>query len=108
MLLSHGSSGSMHMLVGHRTSSNVRPFFVFQSDSGGAFKGFKGLVAPSGGGVFSGFGACAGSKPLEGLSNGNSVTGASPFSSARATPETKVTFGKSAPLPHQHRCKGDP
>lgn len=67
-----------------------------ESDSGGAFKGFKGLVAPSGGGVFSGFGACAGSKPLEGLSNGNSMTGASPFSSARATPETKVTFGSVA------------
>ncbi|XP_024434975.2 nuclear pore complex protein Nup50 [Desmodus rotundus] len=67
-----------------------------ESDSGGAFKGFKGLVAPSGGGGFSGFGACAGSKPLEGLSNGNSVTGASPFSSARATPESKVAFGSGA------------
>ncbi|XP_054438469.1 nuclear pore complex protein Nup50 isoform X2 [Pteronotus mesoamericanus] len=67
-----------------------------ESDSGGAFKGFKGLVAPSGGGGFSGFGACAGSKPLEGLSNGNSVTSASPFSSARAAPETKVAFGSVA------------
>ena len=87
------------LLLGYGTLSNICPFFVFQSDSGGAFKGFKGLVAPSGGGGFSGFGACAGSKPLEGLSNGNSVTGASPFSSARATPESKVAFGKSAPLP---------
>ncbi|XP_037016006.2 nuclear pore complex protein Nup50 [Artibeus jamaicensis] len=67
-----------------------------ESESGGAFKGFKGLVAPSGGGGFSGFGVCAGSKPLEGLSNGNSVTGASPFSSARATPETKAAFGSVA------------
>ncbi|KAF6120716.1 nucleoporin 50 [Phyllostomus discolor] len=67
-----------------------------ESDSGGAFKGFKGLVAPSGGGGFSGFGACAGTKALEGLSNGNSVTGASPFSSARAAPETKVAFGSVA------------
>ncbi|XP_036905534.1 nuclear pore complex protein Nup50 [Sturnira hondurensis] len=67
-----------------------------ESDSGGAFKGFKGLVAPSGGGGFSGFGPCAGSKPLEGLSNGNSVTSVSPFSSARATPETKVAFGSVA------------
>ncbi|KAM5332614.1 nuclear pore complex protein Nup50 [Glossophaga mutica] len=67
-----------------------------ESDSGGAFKGFKGLVAPSGGGGFSGFGACAGSKPLEGLSNGNSATGTSPFSGARATPETKAAFGSVA------------
>ncbi|XP_045690855.1 nuclear pore complex protein Nup50 [Phyllostomus hastatus] len=67
-----------------------------ESDSGGAFKGFKGLVAPSGGGGFSGFGACTGSKPLEGLSNGNSVTGASPFSGARAAPETKAAFGSVA------------
>uniref|UniRef100_A0A8C8ZQL7 Nuclear pore complex protein Nup50 n=1 Tax=Prolemur simus TaxID=1328070 RepID=A0A8C8ZQL7_PROSS len=31
----------------------------FESDSGGAFKGFKGLVVPSGGGGFSGFGSMA-------------------------------------------------
>ena len=35
---------------------NVCSFFIFQSDGGGAFKGFKGLVASSGGGGFSGFG----------------------------------------------------
>lgn len=67
-----------------------------ESDSGGAFKGFKGLVAPSGGGGFSAFGACAGAKPLEGLSNGNSMAGASPFSSARAAPEAKAAFGSAA------------
>lgn len=67
---------------------------MFQADGGGAFKGFKGLVAPSGGGGFSGFGACVGGKPLEGLSNGTSMTGAPPFSSARAAAETKVAFGK--------------
>ncbi|XP_011373268.1 nuclear pore complex protein Nup50 isoform X1 [Pteropus vampyrus] len=65
----------------------------FESDSGGAFKGFKGLVAPSGGGGFSGFGAGAGAKPLEGLSNGTSMASASAFSSAGAAPESKVTFG---------------
>nr|XP_055181523.1 nuclear pore complex protein Nup50-like [Nyctereutes procyonoides] len=53
----------------------------FESDSGGAFKGVKGLIVPSGGG--GGFGNGAGGKPLEGLSNGSSITSASPFSSAR-------------------------
>ncbi|XP_048209947.1 nuclear pore complex protein Nup50 [Perognathus longimembris pacificus] len=61
----------------------------FESDSGGAFKGFKGLVVPSGGGGFSGFG-CAGGKPLEGLSNGNSL------SSARAAADSKAAFGSFA------------
>lgn len=67
-----------------------------QSDSGGAFKGFKGLVVPTGGGAFSGFGS-AGGKPLEGLSNGNSITGStSLFSSAKTATETKATFGSVA------------
>uniref|UniRef100_A0A8D1DZX3 Nuclear pore complex protein Nup50 n=1 Tax=Sus scrofa TaxID=9823 RepID=A0A8D1DZX3_PIG len=67
-----------------------------ESDSGGAFKGFKGLVVPSGGGGFSGFGNSAGGKPLEGLSNGSSVTAAPPFSSSRAATEAKTTFGSVA------------
>ncbi|XP_036134089.1 nuclear pore complex protein Nup50 isoform X2 [Molossus molossus] len=69
-----------------------------ESDSGGAFKGFKGLVAPSGGGGgFSGFGACVGGKPLEGLSNGNGMTGgALPFSSSRAATETTAALGSIA------------
>lgn len=74
--------------------SNVCSFFIFQSDSGGAFKDFKGLVIPSGGGGFSGFGNGAEGKPLEGLSNGNSITSAPPFSSARTATETKATFGE--------------
>ncbi|XP_043738526.1 nuclear pore complex protein Nup50 [Dama dama] len=68
----------------------------FESDGGGAFKGFKGLVASSGGGGFSGFGNGAGGKPLEGLSNGNSITSAPSFSSTRAATETKATFGSTA------------
>lgn len=72
-------------------------FFVFQSDSGGAFKGFKGLVAPSGGGGFSGFGNGAGGKPLEGLSNGSS--GTPPSSGARAASETQAASGEWVPLP---------
>ncbi|XP_008053367.1 nuclear pore complex protein Nup50 [Carlito syrichta] len=67
----------------------------FESDSGGAFKGFKGLVVPSGGG-FSGFGSNPGGKPLEGLSNGNSIPGVSPFTSARAATEPKAAFGSIA------------
>lgn len=67
---------------------------MFQSDSGGAFKGFKGLVVPSGGGGFSGFGNGAGGKPLEGLSNGSGVTSDPPFSSARAATESKAAFGE--------------
>lgn len=68
---------------------------MFQSDSGGAFKGFKGLVVPSGGGGgFSGFGAGSGGKPLEGLTNGNSTDSATPFSSAKTAVEPKAAFGK--------------
>lgn len=65
----------------------------FESESGGAFKGFKGLVASSSGGGFSGFGAGAGVKPLEGLSNGTSAASASAFSSAGTAPESKAAFG---------------
>nr|KAF6496787.1 nucleoporin 50 [Rousettus aegyptiacus] len=65
----------------------------FESESGGAFKGFKGLVASSSGGGFSGFGAGAGAKPLEGLSNGTSAASASAFSSAGTAPESKAAFG---------------
>ncbi|XP_045869106.1 nuclear pore complex protein Nup50 [Meles meles] len=68
----------------------------FESDSGGAFKGFKGLVVPSGGGGFSGFGNGAGGKPLEGLSNGSGGTSAPPFSGARAATESKAAFGSVA------------
>lgn len=68
----------------------------FESDSGGAFKGFKGLVVPSGGGRFPGFGSGAGGKPLEGLSNGNNITSAPPFTSAKAAAEPKVAFGSLA------------
>lgn len=74
-------------------------FFAFQSESGGAFKGFKGLVASSSGGGFSGFGAGAGAKPLEGLSNGTSAASASAFSSAGTAPESKAAFGKPGPHP---------
>lgn len=73
----------------------------FESDSGGAFKGFKGLVASSGGGGFSGLTPGTGGKPLEGLSNGNSVTSAPPFSSTGVTTETKTTFAQHGNAYHK-------
>ncbi|NXY19040.1 NUP50 protein, partial [Atrichornis clamosus] len=70
-----------------------------ESESGGAFKGFKGFTLPSGkgGGGFSGFGNGAGIKPLEGLSNGSSsVSSSPPFSSLKTTSETQSAFGSAA------------
>ncbi|NXF98748.1 NUP50 protein, partial [Sakesphorus luctuosus] len=66
-----------------------------EPESGGAFKGFKGFMLPSGkgGGGFSGFGNGAGIKPLEGLSNGSSSASSTPpFSSLKSTPETQSAF----------------
>ncbi|NXT02862.1 NUP50 protein, partial [Jacana jacana] len=69
-----------------------------ESESGGgAFKGFKGFILPSGkaGGGFSGFGNGAGIKPLEGLSNGSSSISSTPFSSLKTTSETASAFGST-------------
>ncbi|NXA07457.1 NUP50 protein, partial [Sapayoa aenigma] len=72
-----------------------------ESESGGAFKGFKGFILPSGkgGGGFGGFGNGAGIKPLEGLSNGSSsVSSTPPFSSLKTIPETQSAFGNHVSL----------
>ncbi|NWJ07766.1 NUP50 protein, partial [Crypturellus undulatus] len=69
-----------------------------ESESGGAFKGFKGFILPSGkaGSGFSGFGNGAGIKPLEGLSNGSSSVSSTPsFSSLKTTSETQMAFGST-------------
>ncbi|KAM9388980.1 nuclear pore complex protein Nup50 isoform 2-T2 [Phaethornis superciliosus] len=71
-----------------------------ESESGGAFKGFKGFILPSGkgGGGFSGFGNGAGIKPLEGLSNGSSSVSSTPsFSSFKTSSETQSAFGSTMP-----------
>ncbi|XP_071407592.1 nuclear pore complex protein Nup50 [Pithys albifrons albifrons] len=71
-----------------------------EPESGGAFKGFKGFMLPSGkgGGSFSGFGNGAGIKPLEGLSNGSSsVSSTPPFGTLKTTPETQSAFGSPVP-----------
>ncbi|NXM75452.1 NUP50 protein, partial [Serilophus lunatus] len=83
-----------------------------ESESGGAFKGFKGFMLPSGkggGDGSGGFGNGAGTKPLEGLANlangSTRVSSTPPFSSVNTTPEAQSASGKSllqtllAPLP---------
>ncbi|XP_062990434.1 nuclear pore complex protein Nup50 isoform X2 [Elgaria multicarinata webbii] len=65
----------------------------FESESGGAFKGFKGFVLPSGVGGFSGFGNGTGTKPLGGLSNGSSsITHNSSLTNLKTAAETQPTF----------------
>ncbi|NXI64654.1 NUP50 protein, partial [Anseranas semipalmata] len=68
-----------------------------ESEGGGAFKGFKGFMLPSGkgGGAFSGFGNGAGIKPLEGLANGSSNISSTPFSSLKTASETQSAFGST-------------
>ncbi|NWI84854.1 NUP50 protein, partial [Pitta sordida] len=73
---------------------NVGP----EPESGGAFKGFKGFILPSGkgGGGFGGFGNGVGIKPVEGLANGSSgVSSTPPFSSLKTPPETQSAFALS-------------
>ncbi|XP_061438386.1 nuclear pore complex protein Nup50 isoform X1 [Rhineura floridana] len=65
----------------------------FESESGGAFKGFKGFVLSSGGGGFSGFGNGTGTKSLGGLSNGSSSSSnSSSFANLKTAAKTQTTF----------------
>ncbi|NWU90935.1 NUP50 protein, partial [Upupa epops] len=68
-----------------------------ESESGGAFKGFKGFMLPAGkgGSGFGGFGNGAATKPLEGLSNGSSSVSSSPFHSLKTPSETQSAFGST-------------
>ncbi|KAM4678309.1 nuclear pore complex protein Nup50 [Discoglossus pictus] len=71
-----------------------------ENESGGAFKGFKGLL-PSGGGfslspsggTSSVFGNGSGAKPLESLTNGSGNTSNKPLFPTFKTTETKPMFG---------------
>ncbi|XP_032077301.1 nuclear pore complex protein Nup50 isoform X2 [Thamnophis elegans] len=67
-----------------------------ESEGGGAFKGFKGFVLPSGTGGFSSFGNGSGTKSFGGLSNGgsssSSITHSTSLSSLKTTSETEPTF----------------
>lgn len=67
-----------------------------ESESGGAFKGFKGFVLPSGGSGFSSFGNSTGTKPLGGLSNGSSSIAATSSSNVKSTAEIPSTFSSVA------------
>ncbi|KAJ6668498.1 hypothetical protein lerEdw1_011980, partial [Lerista edwardsae] len=69
----------------------------FESESAGAFKGFKGFALPSGGGGFSAFGNSTGTKPLGGLSNGSSsITNSSSLTILKTTSETQTTLNSVA------------
>lgn len=84
---------------------------LFQGESSGAFKGFKGFAlstaAASGGSTptaFSGFGNGGGFKGLSGLTNGNSIAPSfggfpSPAATSTATPGEETTAGLQCKCP---------
>ncbi|XP_078529965.1 nuclear pore complex protein Nup50 [Lissotriton helveticus] len=86
------SVASEDVLKGRAIKKAKRRNLGSESESGGAFKGFKGLVLPTGGG-FSGFGASTGVKPL--LANGNSSTSNNLFTNIKSTTETKMALAGS-------------
>ncbi|KAJ7329455.1 hypothetical protein JRQ81_015629 [Phrynocephalus forsythii] len=87
------SVASEEVLKNRAIKKAKRRNVVTESESGGAFKGFKGFVLSSGGGGFSGFGNGTGTKPLGGLSNGSSsITNNSSFTNVRTAAETQTTF----------------
>uniref|UniRef100_A0A803KGC6 Nuclear pore complex protein Nup50 n=2 Tax=Xenopus tropicalis TaxID=8364 RepID=A0A803KGC6_XENTR len=63
-------------------------------ESGGAFKGFKGLFSGTGASLPS-FGNGSSAKPLEGLSNGTSASSTSLFINLKPASESKPTFGSA-------------
>ncbi|XP_066488564.1 nuclear pore complex protein Nup50 [Tiliqua scincoides] len=91
------SVASEEVLKNRAIKKAKRRHVGFESESGGAFKGFKGFVLPSGGSGFSGFGNSTGIKPLGGLSNGSSsIATTSSISYLKATTETQTTFSSMA------------
>ncbi|XP_036615062.1 nuclear pore complex protein Nup50 [Trichosurus vulpecula] len=87
------SVASEEVLKNRAIKKAKRRSVTLESESGGAFKGFKGLVVPrgEGGGLF---GNGTSIKPLEGLSNGGNVSCAPTPAPAKVTAEKKVTFGR--------------
>uniref|UniRef100_A0A8D0HNG3 Nuclear pore complex protein Nup50 n=1 Tax=Sphenodon punctatus TaxID=8508 RepID=A0A8D0HNG3_SPHPU len=92
------SLASEEVLKNRAIKKAKRRNVAFESESGGAFKGFKGFVLPSGkGGGFSGFGNGAGIKPSGGLTNGNSSINSTPsFTNLKTTAETQTKSGSMA------------
>ncbi|XP_005993729.1 nuclear pore complex protein Nup50 isoform X2 [Latimeria chalumnae] len=71
---------------------------VEEAENSSAFKGFKGLVVPSGSKTgFSGFGNGFGLKSLQGVSNGNGgSSGPSPFTGFKASESNIGVFGSDS------------
>ncbi|XP_074083404.1 nuclear pore complex protein Nup50 isoform X2 [Macrotis lagotis] len=88
------SVASEEVLKNRAIKKAKRRGVALESESGGAFKGFKGLMVPPGGGGLAGFGNGTSIKPLEGLSNGSTMSSVSNLAPAKTTPEKKVTFGR--------------
>ncbi|XP_044533977.1 nuclear pore complex protein Nup50 [Gracilinanus agilis] len=102
------SVASEEVLKNRAIKKAKRRNVAFESESGGAFKGFKGLVVPpgggggpvgpggggGGGGGLAGFGNGTSIKSLEGLSNGSGLSCAPTLATAKAPSEPKVTFGR--------------
>ncbi|XP_027710146.1 nuclear pore complex protein Nup50 isoform X2 [Vombatus ursinus] len=86
------SVASQEVLRSRAIKKARRRSVTSESESGGAFKGFKGLVVPPGGGGLFGNGTSI--RPLDGLSNGGSASSAPTRAPAKAAAEKKVTFGR--------------
>ncbi|XP_070611383.1 nuclear pore complex protein Nup50 isoform X2 [Erythrolamprus reginae] len=69
-----------------------------EPEGGGAFKGFKGFVLPSGTGGFTSFGNGSGTKPFGGLSNGGSSSSSIPHSASLSSLKTtsEASFSSAA------------
>uniref|UniRef100_A0A8C5RYZ9 Nuclear pore complex protein Nup50 n=1 Tax=Laticauda laticaudata TaxID=8630 RepID=A0A8C5RYZ9_LATLA len=90
------SVASEEVLKNRPIKKAKRRNLVTESEGGGAFKGFKGFVLPSGTNIFSGFGNGSGTKSFGGLSNGgsssSSITHSTSLPSLKTTSETETTF----------------
>ncbi|XP_020833132.1 nuclear pore complex protein Nup50 [Phascolarctos cinereus] len=86
------SVASKEVLKNRAIKKAKRRSATLESESGGAFKGFKGFVVPPGGGGLFGNGTSI--RPLEGLSNGGSMSSVPTSTPTKAAAEKKVTFGR--------------
>ncbi|KAG8579902.1 hypothetical protein GDO81_011088 [Engystomops pustulosus] len=87
------SVASKDVLKGREIKKAKRRNVGSESEGSGAFKGFKGLFAPSAPTSFSGFGSDSTAKPAQVLTNGSRTT--SLFTSKPTSGESKPSFGGS-------------
>uniref|UniRef100_A0A8C6Y858 Nuclear pore complex protein Nup50 n=1 Tax=Naja naja TaxID=35670 RepID=A0A8C6Y858_NAJNA len=89
------SVASEEVLKNRPIKKAKRRNLMTESEGGGAFKGFKGFVLPSGTNIFSGFGNGSGTKSFGGLSNGgsssSSITHSASLPSLKTTSETEFS-----------------